>query len=742
MKLYPLRKILCLGLVFGYVNSASAERLPDATAPVQAHQLSFKKIIGYADSINLSGVNNEETLNFDLRKDQIVHGSSLHLEYMPSPSLLPALSQLLVYFNDDLVGVYPINQSDLGQKVVKDIAIDPLTVNTKNTLRFKFIGHYTDICENTLHSSLWLKVLRTSAFNLNLVDLPLQNDLSFLPTPFIDRANDDSLIHIAFKQSPDAKMQQAASIVSSWFATQAKNSKVTFQTTYNTLSNDNSIVFATNSNIPSFLNQTHRVHQPTIEMMNHPTVANKKLLVFWGRDEKDLVEIAKAFATNNMQLAGTQVALNKLVETGIRQPYDAPNWLPIDQPLTLGKVKTYAEQLSTTGFKLNPLNLYLQLPPDLFALGKYSTAFDLKYRYTNPATKDDSRVLMYINNQFYKSLHLGSEKKDTNNISLQLPIHQGLYTDSQAFKMPGIMPDRINNIRFEPYFMSVTPGGSKDQCVTYQPVANAFTIDDDSVIDFTKFAHYMKMPNLHAFVYSGFPFSRLADLSETLVVTPKSPTEHEMNLILNTVGTISSKIGLPAYNVTFADANTDVSEQDKDILLFENYAHQAGKTKLSSQDFNLKGNLNELNLPLEDIANRHLVSKDLAKSQANLSNDGSISALVGYESKSHKQRSVVALLTNNAQSVDNLSQLIQAPDETNVFGSLAIVRPSGVTSVVLDNQYDVGRLSTFQRLQIFVAKHMVIFGVLALSILLLVALFLTVTMKKYRKNRVNYENKK
>lgn len=714
--------------------SLSAPVLPSQELPaaLQNKSISFKKIIHYSDSINLSGVSNEETLQFVLRKDQIVKNSSIHLEYIPSPSLLPTLSQVMVYFNDDLVGVYPITQDQMGKKVIQNIAVDPMTVTTQNRIRFKFIGHYTDICENTLHSSLWLKVLRTSSFDLSMIDLPLQNDLSFLPLPFIDDANENNGINMVFAQAPNPKIQQAASVVASWFSVKTNN-KITFNSKYKELPQDNAIVFVTNQNIPSFLNTNRKVTKPTIEIINHPTVSNKKILVLWGRDDKDLTDLAKAFATNNMQLSGAQASLNKLAETGSRQPYDAPNWLPVNKPLTLGQVKTYAEQLTTTGFKLNPMSLYLRLPPDLFALGTYSTAFDLKYRYTNPVKTDDSRVLMYINNQFYKSLQLGSSKEDSNSTSLQLPIHQGVYTDNQAFKMPGIMPDRINEIRFEPYFMSVTPGGSKDQCVTYQPVANALTIDDDSVIDFTKFAHYMKMPNLHAFVYSGFPFSKMADLSETLVVSPQNPTEQQTDLIINTISIMSSKIGLPAYNVNFADKDTDVSHQDKDILLFENYSNQGGKPKFASQDFQLKGTVNELNLPLEKIVNQH------AKSLVNVTTNGSIGAMIGYESENYKKRSIVAFLSNDSQSLKNLSQIIQEPEQTDIFGGLVIVRPSGITSIILDNEYSVGSLNLFQRMQIFVSKNIWLSAIIAILVLLVSSFLVALKLKSYRKNRVNHD---
>ena len=45
-------------------------------------------------------------------------------------------------------------------------------------------------------------------------------------------------------------------------------------------------------------------------------------------------------------------------------------------------------------------------------------------------------------------------------------------------------------------------------------------IDPDSTLDLSGYDHFMAMPNLGVFKDSGFPFTRLADLSETVLVLP------------------------------------------------------------------------------------------------------------------------------------------------------------------------------------------------------------------------------
>lgn len=73
--------------------------------------------------------------------------------------------------------------------------------------------------------------------------------------------------------------------------------------------------------------------------------------------------------------------------------------------------------------------------------------------------------------------------------------------------------------------MNPMPGGSIDNCITFQPVQNHVVIGDDSTIDFSKYYHFIALPDLRVFANAGFPYSRMADLSDTLVVVPKAPTQ-------------------------------------------------------------------------------------------------------------------------------------------------------------------------------------------------------------------------
>jgi cellulose synthase (UDP-forming) len=54
------------------------------------------------------------------------------------------------------------------------------------------------------------------------------------------------------------------------------------------------------------------------------------------------------------------------------------------------------------------------------------------------------------------------------------------------------------------------------------------------------------LPNLSFFASSGFPYTRMADLSGTAVVLPERPNAVEISAFLELVGRLSSQVGHPA----------------------------------------------------------------------------------------------------------------------------------------------------------------------------------------------------
>ncbi|MDA1381066.1 cellulose biosynthesis cyclic di-GMP-binding regulatory protein BcsB [Plesiomonas shigelloides subsp. oncorhynchi] len=101
-------------------------------------------------------------MDFGVRSDQIVTDAKLHLIFTPSPAMLPIMSQIKVYMNDELMQVIPIQQEQMGKEVDHVVSLNPRFIKDFNTVRFELIGHYNAPCEDPLNNVLWADLSRKS----------------------------------------------------------------------------------------------------------------------------------------------------------------------------------------------------------------------------------------------------------------------------------------------------------------------------------------------------------------------------------------------------------------------------------------------------------------------------------------------------------------------------------------------------------------------------------------------------
>ncbi len=703
--------------------------LPGANAPVVAAdspsrdvKLTFAQIAPPPGSMVLRGINPNGGVEFGIRSDELVSKAVLNLEYTPSPSLLPVQSQLKVYLNDELMGVLPVTKEQLGKKTLAQMPINPLFITDFNRVRLEFVGHYRDVCENPASSTLWLDIGRSSSLDLTYQKLPLKNDLSHFPVPFFDaRDNGVLTLPMIFASAPDITQQQAAAVIASWFGSRTGWRGQNFPVAYNSLPDRNAIVFATNDKRPDFLRDAPAVKGPTISMINHPNNPYVKLLVVMGRDDKDLLQAAKGIAQGNVLFRGDSVTVDEVKPLLARQPYDAPNWVRTDRPVTFGELKTYEEQLQSTGLEPASINVSLNLPPDLYLLRSSGIDMNLNYRYTAPLTKDSSRMDISLNNQFLQYFNLTSTQ-DTNRLLLHLPVLQGLLDSKTDVSIPALKLGAVNQLRFDFQYMNPMPGGSIDNCVTFQQVPNRVVIGDDSTIDFSKYYHFIAMPDLRAFANAGFPFSRMADLSQTIVVAPAQPTPAQVGTLLDALGTIGAQTGFPAINMQLTSDASQLQGKDADIMIVGTIPPSLKNDEkidllVNAAQSWVKTPLRQTPFPsiVPDAADRQ------ADAQTGITSDGPMAAIVGFQSPYHDQRSVVALLADSPRGYELLNGAMNdSGKRAAIYGSVTVIRESGVNGLRVGDIYYVGHLPWFERIWYALANHPVLLAVLAaISVVLL-----------------------
>lgn len=723
--------------------------VPGADAPVVAQngpsrdvKLTFAQIAPPPGSMVLRGVNPNGSIEFGMRSDEVVSKAMLNLEYTPSPSLLPIQSQLKVYLNDELMGVLPVTKEQLGKKTLAQMPINPLFITDFNRVRLEFVGHYRDVCENPASSTLWLDVGRSSVLDLTYQTLPVKNDLSHFPVPFFDpRDNRQVTLPVVFAGSPDLMQQQAASIVSSWFGSRAGWRGQHFPVMYNTLPDRNAIVFATNDKRPDFLRDHPPVKAPVIEMISHPDNPYVKLLVVFGRDDNDLLQAAKGIAQGNILFRGDSVVVDEVKPLLARKPYDAPNWVRTDRAVTFGELKTYKEQFQSTGLEPAAISLSLNLPPDLYLLRSNGIDMNLNYRYTTPPSKDSSRMDISLNDQFLQAFSLNSTQ-ESNRLLLRLPVLQGLIDGKTDVSIPALKLGAMNQLRFDFQYMNPMPGGSVDNCVTFQPVQNHVVIGDDSTIDFSKYYHFIAMPDLRAFANAGFPFSRMADLSETIAVMPKNPNEAQMETLLDVTGTIGAQTGFPSINLNITDDSRQIQGKDADIMVIGTIPDALKDDKRI--DLLVQATQSWVNTPMRQTTFPSIMPDEADRepdAKSTITSAGAMAAVVGFQSPFNDQRSVVALLADSPRGYELLTEAMNdSGKRAAMFGSVSVIRESGVNSLRVGDIYYVGHLPWFERLWYALSNHPVLLAILAAVSVVLLAWVLWRLLRIISRRRLDPDN--
>ncbi|WP_239953215.1 cellulose biosynthesis cyclic di-GMP-binding regulatory protein BcsB [Pantoea sp. Z09] len=720
------------------MNAAEATPLQaapqDPGAPLRDSQLSFTQLAPPPGSMTLRGTQPNGQIEFGVRSDEVVTRALLNLSYRPSPALLPTLSQLKVYLNDELVGLITVTPEQLGKENQTQLAIDPRFISDFNRVRFELVGHYANICENPANSAIWLDIGKESGIDLTLQKLPLKNDLSHFPEPFFDARDTRPLtLPVVFAAQPDVAQQRAAGILASWFGSKTGWRGQTFPVLYNQLpQQQHAVVFATNDARPDFLKDLPPVSKPTVEIVSQPDNPYEKMLLILGRNDEDLLTAVQGIAQGELLLRGDTSTIDSVKLLAPRKAYDAPNWVRTDRRTTFAELTQYENQLQADGLQPNPVSLTLNLPPDLFLVRARGIDMDLSYRYTAPFQQDGSRLAVNLNNQFIQDYPLPPKNTGGQQL-LHIPLIQGLQDNSRQLTIPALRLGVVNQLRFDFDYANTFVGGTADgRCETVTPVGHHVVVDDSSSIDFSGYRHYIEMPSLRAWAGAGFPFSRYADLAQTLVLVQPKPDAQQVGTLLNALGNIGAQTGYPALRVQFTDDWSKAKDQDADLLMIGAIPKDLQDDRRISALVDAAASW--INTPTRQpaIDSGSLSDGDRAvESTTAIGSRGPLATVIGFQSPFNDQRSVVALLADGSLRGWQLlnDALTDSGKRGAIFGSAAIIRESGVNSLRVGDNYYVGHLPWWERLWTMLATHPFW---LALCAVLVVVLFALMTWRLMR----------
>jgi hypothetical protein len=670
--------------------------------------------LGAYRTLSLRGLEDLRTVNVGVRRDRIVKAARLRLIYSYSPALLFPMSHLKVSINDEVVATVRFVAENAGRTVTQEIDIDPRLMTDYSALQLKLIAHYSmDHCEDPGNTGLWADISSSSEIVLDEVPIALPNELALLPAPFFDE-HDVNPLRLTFVLPPNASDAnlRTASVIASWFGSLADYRKARFPVTPGLPMDDHAVLVGRLDDLPPSVRPAG-VDGPALLIADNPASPGKKLLIVTGKSAQDVDSAAYALVLRKPGLSGPLAKLAPREPEPERKPYDAPRWTPVDRPVRFAELAERPEQLQSLGGAPETISLDLRVPVDLVSWNDVGAPLDLRYRYTAPSMQNNSALSIEMNKQLIKSYRL-TPNGDTaggkssaargSTVELEIPAYQLAAANQLDFRF---------NLDSEKSTLCSGAAGNPARAA----------IDPDSTIDFSRFVHFASMPNLAFFANSGFPFTRIADLAETLVVVPAHPAPYELEALLTTLGRIGKWTGYPALRVQVARPADSARFAGKDVLLIGGspavplVSAWSGSIPLAVDAG--AGEMKRVVFSTDDAARA-------AGGALRLNSHAALSAVYGFQSPVTRGRSVVALVSSDARSARELLDAFDSPHLVGLIrDDVAVIQRDSVESAQIGERYSVGHVPWRDRVWGFASRHPVLLGALGVlaGLLLAVAAF-------------------
>jgi cellulose synthase (UDP-forming) len=672
--------------------------------------------------IELHGIDSRHDIFFTLPQTHVPRSAKIHVFYAFSPSLLPQLSHIKLMMNGTLFAtIQPTpGQGSGSDSKESDAEFDipaELLVHD-NDLSIQFIGHYTLVCEDAANTTLWARVHRNTTIDIHGDLLPIADDVKQLPMPFLDPAVVQPLnIPVVFPSMPSMKAIQAAGVVTSYFGLISENRPVRFPVRFGTMPQGNAIVVTDDmSTLPAGLNLGN-VTGPTVAMRTNPSDLYGKVLILAGANGDEVLAAAQAVALHTGMLDGAQVQITSFTLPAKQQPDAAPRWAQTDKKIALWNYAN-AEQLQGDGTA--PLNVYFKVPPDLYYTNREPNAeLQLAYRYNSIPIGPISSMQVRVNNAFLGSVPLIPGQEASKQMQVEVPVP---VVNLRPFS---------NSLSFDFTFQLLKKTGCQDTT----PINMQGSILRDSYIDLSGYPHYAALPNLEVFANAGFPFTRMADLSETTVVMPPAPTEQEIETFVTLMGHFSRQTGYPVLRVTVAGPEALQAGAGNDFLVIGTGDDQPGFAKLGSS---LPVALRSGQIQVHDTmglfapvlhhawwkaeSNEHTASGDLT---AGGTPDAVIEGIKSpYATLS--DRTIVAIhLKDGAAFEPFMDTLLRVQQSSEIAGSVAVLHGTQFQSFRIGTEvYHVGSLQWWTRLTMWFSEVSWLVAVVVFLLALLLAVWI------------------
>ncbi|MEL7029064.1 MAG: cellulose biosynthesis cyclic di-GMP-binding regulatory protein BcsB, partial [Pseudomonadota bacterium] len=249
----------------------------------------------------------------------------------------------------------------------------------------------------------------------------------------------------------------------------------------------------------------------------------------------------------------------------------------------------------------------------------------------------------------------------------------------------------------------------------------------DSTLDLTAARRFAELPNLAFLTQAGFPFTRLADLSETALVLPAAFTARDLEAAFRILGSFGGKTGYPALGLRAVTAGAVETVADRDLLAVGTFTEQPLINRWARfAPLEVSGDLLhvELRRPAAPLNQRlaGLIAGDGFAPDLFLRRSSVDGVVYGFESPLSAKRSVVIVSGRDGAGVKKAANAIASGDAAGVIqGGFAAITPQGVESYTAGSPYHVGSLPPFMHARLYLSQRPWTLGLIFVTTALLLA---------------------
>ncbi len=747
--------------IFLAPKSAMAAEFTPPSITQEKPDTSSTRIINFShlsveSALLLQGATPQASLNFHIRADELVEKATLSLYYSLPPELGFDFDSLDISLNGVILDSIPTSNLSSGEQQRLELLIDPLLINDSNSLSFQLIAsNPKDACRNPATAL----ISKHSHLTLDSRTLTLANELSLLPLPFLDpNATEKQIVPFiltaAAAQSP--QHLRNTSIIASWLGMKSDWVPLGLPVNIDSIPHSHAIAFLTQKHFPMGI-PPFEIQGPGLKIIPNPVAPEKKILVFMGRTEKELSQAIIAFASDTLTLKGSQMDITETVELPSRQTYDAPRWLQTDQPIYFRTLKDQ-QALTVQGFSTVPIRIDFRLPPDLFAWKGGGIPVQLNYLLTHSGLSKSSSLDINLNNRPVTQIPLFNiEHRPLANNQIKSLIQDITAKDSHTTTaslegqrllfLP--MEQSLGRNQLEMYF-NINP---KDDLPNYCEVMFSqdmrALIDERSYFDLTGFHHYARMPDLKLFASHGFPFTRMADLSETQVLLPLNPNATTLQALFELMAMFSAITGHPVTGLSIATGSKK-PDKNKDLLLLGTPRNQPlftlweDEMPLAPQKDHSPWTVRSISF-FEKISAWRTVNeaqKRLSEAEYHLSiTPGNTIALFGFQSPLNRHRSAIALASTTPFGLLTIANsLSDDKQKSQISNDVALFSDDTISTFELVPDYYSGELPIWTGLRWQLSNHILYLLMLFAALVFVAAALLHAVLRDKARRRLEFED--